>query len=717
MHEGEANLNRLVREKSPYLRQHASNPVAWFPWGAEAFEKARSENKPIFLSIGYSTCHWCHVMERESFTDPETARLLNAGFVSIKVDREERPDVDRVYMAFVQASTGGGGWPMSVWLTPDLKPFLGGTYFPPEDTPGRPGFRHVLSHISELWAGRREQILLQSDEILAALASETRPAAATRAPRPAEIRASALDSWRGAFDRENGGFGHAPKFPRPAVLEFLFDVHATSASATSREESLMMALKTLRGIAAGGIHDLVGGGFHRYSVDAGWRVPHFEKMLYDQAQLAGAFVTASQFSGDPMYAAAARGILAYVRREMTDPGGGFYSAEDADSAIPSNPGHHGEGAFYVWTAEEIEEVLGPTDAPVFNLACGVRPGGNVAVDPSGEFAGGNILHRARTDAECGAASGIGEDAARSVVSAALLRLREARGKRPRPLRDDKVITAWNGLMISAFARAAQAFGDRECAAVAARAAEFLRDRLYNPETGRLSRSYLGGVRDERGFAEDYAFLVQGLLDLYETTFDVRWLDWSARLQDKQHELFWDPEAGGFFENAGDDPSVLLRMKEDSDGAEPSSNAVSVRNLARLAAILGRGDLRALAERTALAFGPQLERAPTALPQMLVSLGWLEGPPGQILVAGEPDSAAAGLMISEVWRRPLRRRVLVRVDRQSREFLGPLVPFVAGLPGEPGGSAKAYVCEDFACRLPVRDPAGLAALLDGKPEPA
>jgi uncharacterized protein YyaL (SSP411 family) len=710
MHEGEAKPNRLITEKSPYLLQHASNPVDWFPWGDEAFEKARREGKPIFLSVGYSTCHWCHVMERESFTDPDIARALNKDFVSIKVDREERPDVDRVYMTFVQASTGGGGWPMSVWLTPDLKPFFGGTYFPPDDAAGRPGFKRVLTHISGLWETQREKVLEQSERMLAALAEDARVPAGAQEPAIADLRTRAFGHFRDAFDGENGGFGRAPKFPRPATLEFLFDVHASSSDAVQRGESLRMALETLRHMAAGGIHDLVGGGFHRYSVDAKWRVPHFEKMLYDQAQLAGAYLAASQLSDDPVFAAAARDTLEYVQREMTDPAGGFHSAEDADSAIPSNPAMHGEGAFYVWTAAETDEILGERDAAVFNFACGVLPDGNVEDDWRGEFAGRNILYGARTASECGLALGMAEDAARSIVEAATLRLREVRGRRPRPLRDDKVIAAWNGLMISAFARAAQILGDRGYASSAERAAAFLRERLFDPDTGRLARSYRAGVFDDRGFAADYAFLIQGLLDLYETVFDVRWLDWAARLQEKQIGLFWDAADGGFFESEDGDPSVLLRMKEEDDGAEPSANSVSVRNLVRLSQLLGREDWRTLARRTALAFGRQLERAPTALPQMLVSLGWIDGSPRQIIIAGEPDSADARAMVAAVWGQFLPRRVLARIDRASRGYFASKVPFVAGLPADSGDAATAYVCEDFVCRLPLRDPAELAKAL-------
>ena len=710
MHDGDPKANRLISEKSPYLKQHARNPVDWFPWAEEAFDKARREDKPIFLSVGYSTCHWCHVMEREAFTDPEIARILNAGFVPIKVDREERPDVDRVYMTYVQASTGGGGWPMSVWLTPELRPFYGGTYFPIEDSHGRPGFRHLLTHIAALWGDRREQIHGQSERMLAALAAHARSEEAVHLPPAGELRDQAFNQLCADFDEVNGGFGGAPKFPRPATLELLFDLHATSPDPRQSGESIRMALAALRGIAAGGIHDLVGGGFHRYSVDAGWRVPHFEKMLYDQAQLSCAFITASQLSEDPVFGAAARSALAYVQRDMTDPEGAFYCAEDADSGRPEDPAVHAEGAFYVWTDAEFDAILGPEGAALLGFACGVRPEGNVEDDRSGEFGGRNILYRAHSAGECATALGLPAAVVSAALESAFGRLLEARDTRPRPFRDDKVISAWNGLMISAFARGAQVLGDSGYALSATRAASFLRDRLVDPATGRLARSYRGGVRDDRGFAEDYALVIQGLLDLYETTFDTVWIEWAVGLQEKQDELFWDPAAGGYFENSGDDPNVVLRMKEDSDGAEPSSNSVSVRNLARLSALLDRAEWRVRAGRTAAAFARQLCRAPTAMPQMLASLGWLEGSPRQIVLLGEPEAEGAPAMVAEVWRRFLPRRVLMRVDRRGREFFGPRIPFVAGLPDRDGAPAAAYVCENFACRLPVQDPAGLAGLL-------
>ena len=707
--------NRLATEKSPYLRQHATNPVDWYPWGPEAFEKARRENKPVFLSIGYSTCHWCHVMAAESFSDPAIARLLNAHFVSIKVDREERPDVDQVYMAFVQASTGAGGWPMSVWLTPDLKPFVGGTYFPPDDRRGRPGFKSMLQQVAALWSGDHRKIEQQAEQMLAALRADTLAAPATEALPVTALRQRAFKEVAASFDAANGGFGEAPKFPQPVMLDFLFDLAATAPEGAPRTEALRLALATLRALAAGGIHDQLGGGFHRYATDARWRVPHFEKMLYDQAQLANTYLTAAQFSAEPGFAETARDVLDYVRVQLTDPAGGFYAAEDADSPLPSDPTRHGEGAFYVWTRDEIEAVLGRESAAVWVDGYGVLRDGNVAADPDGTFTHRNILYRARRTEETAARLHLSPAAAGEILATGRRQLLAVRARRPRPLRDEKVVTAWNGLMISALARATQTLGDPTYAEAATRAADFVQARLYDPGTGRLARSYFAGGRDQSAFAADYAFLIQGLIDLYETTFEVRWLEWAVALQEKQNELFGDAMAGGYFTNAGTDPHVLLRLKEDSDDAEPSPNSIAVRNLARLAGIMHREEWRALAARTAGAFGAQLERAPTALVGLLAAAGWLDGSAQQIFIQGEPGAATVRLT-AEVWQRFLPRRVLVRIDRQSRPYFAARMPFVADLPEATGDRATAYVCENFVCQLPTSDPAVLGKLLT-RPVPA
>ncbi len=700
--------NRLIHEKSPYLREHACNPVDWFPWGEEAFAKARRENKPIFLSIGYSTCHWCHVMARESFSNPEIAALLNANFVCIKVDREERPDVDRVYLTFVEASTGAGGWPMSVWLTPELKPFLGGTYYAPESHGGRPGIKTVLTRVAEMWRKDAANVRKKSAQMLAQLTTDTAPAEPAKTLALADWRQKAFEQAVAGFDPTHGGFEPAPKFARPALLGFLLEESATGRDAPQRGKALAMVVKTLREIADGGIHDQLGGGFHRYSVDARWHVPHFEKMLYDQAQLASVLLSAWQLSGDPALKAAARDTLGYVQRDMCAEAGGFYSAEDADSARGRTlDAGRAEGAFYVWSQAEVTALVGEKDAGLLAFAFGLERDGNAGGD---ELAGQNVLHRTQSTQKCARKFGISAEAVDATIGRGLERLREARAKRPRPARDEKIVTAWNGLMISAFARGAQVLDDPKLAKVATRAAEFLQERLYEPATGRLARSYCREVKDERGFAEDYAFLVEGLLDLYETSFDVRWLTWAVALQEKQNELFLDSAGGGYFANTSDDPSVLLRLKADDDGVEPAASSVATRNLLRLAALFHRDDWRDLAEKTGRAFAPVFERAPTAMPQLLAALGWLEGSPKQVVIQGAADSPETRRLVHEVWQRFLPRHVLLRVDAASRAYFAERVPLIGELPEARGDEATAYVCENFVCQLPTRDPEQLVKLL-------
>ncbi|HEY8995037.1 MAG TPA: thioredoxin domain-containing protein, partial [Lacunisphaera sp.] len=498
------------------------------------------------------------------------------------------------------------------------------------------------------------------------------------------------------------------------ILDFLLDESTAGANTARHTQARDMAVQTLRALAGGALHDPLGGGFHRYSVDAAWRVPHFEKMLYDQALITNALLTAWQITADPQLRDAATDTLAYVQRDLTDIDGGFYSAEDADSFPPATleAGDRikQEGAFYVWTAAEIETVLGPKDAPLFGYAFGVRPEGNVAREHGAELVGKNVLYRAHTAVECAQKFGLDEATVHTALAASAAKLSAVRAQRPRPARDDKVLTAWNGLMISAYARAAQVLGEPAYATTAERAAAFLREKLRDPTTGRLAHSYRASIRDDHGFAEDYAFLVQGLLDLYEATFDVRHLDWAVELQERQNELFWDDAAGGYFASAGGDPGVLLRLKVASDGAEPSPNSVAVRNLARLAAMLHRDEWRELALRTARAFGPKLEQSPFDLPQMIAALGWLDRPPQQILIQGEPDDPHTARLVAEVWRRHLPRHVLLRIDRASRPALEQKVEFIRALPAEADAPPTAYVCENFACQLPTGDPAVLAQQL-------
>ncbi|PYM01051.1 MAG: thioredoxin domain-containing protein [Verrucomicrobia bacterium] len=719
----EKRANRLANEKSPYLLQHAQNPVEWFPWGKEAFEKARREDKPIFLSIGYSTCHWCHVMAHESFEDAATAEMMNRGFVNIKVDREERPDVDRVYMTFVQATTGGGGWPMSVWLTPRLEPFVGGTYFPPEDRFGQPAFKRILQRIAEAWKNDREKISKQGANIVDVLREAAKDQ--TSAGRiDAAILESAYQQFARTFDAREGGFGSAPKFPRPVTLNFLTRFQARNPDSDSGQHALEMVLLTLRKMASGGMHDHIGGGFHRYSVDAHWHVPHFEKMLYDQAQLASAYLDAFQITGDTEFAATARDILDYVRRDMTSPEGGFYSAEDADSPIVAgiaDPGHskNAEGAFYVWTKQEIDDAL-DEDAGVFSFHYGVEENGNVpaGADPHGEFVGKNILIERHSIVETAKFRSTGispvddndDEAIQRLLAQSRQKLFSIRNKRPRPHLDDKIVAAWNGLMISAFARGAQVLDDVSYLETATRAAEFIHANLYDELRQILFRSYREGRSEVEGFADDYAFVIQGLLDLYEASFEPRWLKFALALQRQMDALFWDNENGGYFTVTGHDSNILLRMKEDNDSAEPAASSVAALNLARLAAIRNDTELLARAKETVRTFARQLAHFPSALPQMLVTFDFLEDAPQQIVIAGGSDLPKTKALLAEVHRHFLPNKVLLLADGvESQSYLGETNEAIRAM-SMVGGKPAAYVCEDFACKAPVTDVKELRGML-------
>jgi uncharacterized protein YyaL (SSP411 family) len=710
--------NRLDREKSPYLLQHADNPVDWWPWGEEAFAKARTENKPIFLSIGYSTCHWCHVMAHESFESAEVAAVMNREFVNIKVDREERPDVDRVYMTFVQATTGGGGWPMSVWLTPELKPFVGGTYFPPEDRWGQPGFTKVLERIATAWKRNREKISEQGTQIIAALEQSVAGIGDPGSSLGAKTLDAAYQQIARSYDAHEGGFGVAPKFPRPVTLNFLARIYARDPKSDGGKHALEMDLFTLRKMAAGGMHDHLGGGFHRYSVDAYWHVPHFEKMLYDQAQLAVAYLEAFQITRDPLFEAVARDTLDYVRRDMTAKAGGFLSAEDADSVVPDNPAKKAEGAFYVWDKKEIDAAVGAS-AEVFNFHYAVKAEGNVPAggDPHGEFTGKNILIELGSVEATAKHFAKDETEVRDILAKTGRILFEVRTKRPRPHLDDKVITAWNGLMISAFARGAQVLDDPVYLEAATRAAIFLSKELYDASRKVLFRNYREGRSAVEGFADDYAFYIQGLLDLYEASFDVGWLRFAIELQEIQNRLFFDNERGGYFSGTGNDPSILLRLKEDNDSAEPAASSVAALNLLRLAQIRNDAASYERAEKTIDAFAPQIGHFPSAMPQILVALDLSLSEPRQIVIAGERDSAETRALVAEVHRHFVPNKVLLLANGgEGQRYLGEKLEALRGMKPV-GGKSAAYICENFTCKAPVTDPKALGELLGGSLAPS
>jgi len=699
--------NRLINEKSPYLLQHAHNPVDWYPWGEEAFEKARHEDKPIFLSIGYSTCHWCHVMERESFENEDVAKLLNEHFVPIKVDREERPDIDKVYMTYVQASTGSGGWPMSVWLTPDLKPFLGGTYFPLEDRYGRTGFKTVLERIAEKWKTERDAIVNLSENVMAQLKSYTSQLdKAEKVTLTPKVFDKAASQFANQFDAEWGGFGGAPKFPRAVILNFLHNYHAR----TGNQHVLDMSLFTLRKMAMGGIHDHIsvegkgGGGFARYSTDKFWHVPHFEKMLYDNAQLAIAYLEAFQLSGNSFFADIARDIFNYILCDMTDKTGGFYSAEDADSLPTPDSTHKAEGAFYVWEQKEIDEILGEKDSAIFSYLFNVKPSGNAPNDPHGEFINKNILIQLFTFEEASAKFGLSVDEIKTIVRTAKAKLFDARLKRPRPHLDDKVLVAWNGLMISAFAKGYQVLGDEAYLNAATNAAEFILNTLYNPNTHRLLRRYRQGEAGIEAKLDDYAFFVQALLDLYESSLNPRYFTTAIRLTETMQMLFEDKLNGGFFNSPEGDPSVILRMKEDHDGAEPSPNSIAALNLLRLAQMTDREDFRTSAEKTLLYFSQLLEKAPSYLPQMLVALSFYLQKPKQIILAGSLETPEMKRLRKVIYEKYLPNKVLLHASPEAATHLDFLNTLTVDKP-------TAFVCIDYACQLPTSDVHVLQAQLN------
>ena len=704
--------NRLAQEKSPYLLQHADNPVDWYPWGEEAFAKARAENKPIFLSIGYSTCHWCHVMAHESFENAQVAEVMNREFVNVKVDREERPDVDRVYMTFVQATTGGGGWPMSVWLTPELKPFVGGTYFPPEDRYGQPAFPKVLERIAVAWKQGHKKISEQGTNIIAALEQAASGPAAEKAHLGDQTLTAAYQQIGRSYDAHEGGFGVAPKFPRPVTLNFLARMFARDPKSDSGKHALEMDLFTLRKMAAGGMHDHLGGGFHRYSVDSYWHVPHFEKMLYDQAQLVVAYLDAFQITREPLFEQVARDTLDYVRRDMTAKEGGFFSAEDADSEIPGSPERKKtEGAFYIWSKDDLDSALG-SSAEIFNFQYGVKPNGNVPPggDPHGEFTGRNILIELQPVADTAKHFKKEEAEIREILAKARETLLALRAKRPRPHLDDKIITAWNGLMISAFARGAQILNDPTYLEAATRAATFVRQQLYDEARKVLVRNYREGRSAVEGFADDYAFVIQGLFDLYEASFDIAWLQFAIELQETQDRLFFDEERGGYFSGTGKDASILLRMKEDNDSAEPAASSVAALNLLRLAQI--RNDARSFerAQKTIEAFAPQIAHFPSALPQMLVALDLTLSNPRQIVIAGDRNAAETRALVEEVHRHFIPNKVLLVADGgDGQKYLEGKLEALRGMKPVDGKPA-AYVCENFTCKAPVTDAKALSELL-------
>lgn len=683
-------MNHLASASSPYLLQHAENPVEWYSWGEAAFVKARCEDKPIFLSIGYSTCHWCHVMAHESFENQEIATILNEHFISIKVDREERPDIDRLYMSYVQALTGSGGWPLSVWLTPELKPFFGGTYFPPQNMHGRVGFPSVLLQLAELWRENRSRLEQEAVRAMKALERLSLKESKNSLEEKTLPLQRAYKEFAASFDEIWGGFGMAPKFPRPSVLFFLLRFGVTDLTAQGKQAQ-QIALKTLEKMALGGLHDHLGGGFHRYSVDRIWQVPHFEKMLYDQAQLASSYLEAWQITGEEKYADVVHRILNYVQGHMTALEGGFYSAEDADSGDPEKPNQKKEGAFYVWSEEEVKKHLSAEEVAVFTHYYYFTPEGNIPeeYDPHRDLMGKNILMRKEEI--------VLSEQEKKILLRAEKKLFSVREERPRPHLDDKILTAWNGLMISAFARAGAALGVEKYVKTATTAAAFVRNHLYDRLTGKLRRSWRHGKSMEQGFAEDYAFFIQGLLDLYEATFEVEWLRWAKMLQKKMDQLFWDEQEGGYFGSAADDPYLLMRMKEEYDGAEPSANSIAALNHLRFARMLNESAGKEQANAIFKLSAGTLEGMPSAVPQLLVALWYSLVPLRQLVIAGELEWPSTQNLLSRV-RKGFHpdQMIMLAEGTSGEEWLAARNVSGSEMKSK-DGKAVLYQCEDFCCK--------------------
>jgi len=681
----ETPTNRLALEKSPYLLQHQHNPVDWFPWGEEAFAKARKENKPIFLSIGYSTCHWCHVMERESFENRTTADFLNAHFVSIKVDREERPDVDKIYMTAVQAMTGQGGWPLNCFLTPDLKPFYGGTYFPPEKMPGRASFMQVLQQIANLWDTRREHILETAVDFHQKL-----EAYAAREPGDlpltADLLAQASILFKREYDPHFGGFGGSPKFPRPSQPAFLLRYGTRAGD----KEAVKMVLFTCERMAAGGIYDQLGGGFARYSVDEQWLVPHFEKMLYDNAQLINLYVDAFLLSGDARHAATARGIIQYVFRDMTDAGGGFYSAEDADSEGK-------EGKFYCWTTAELSQLLTPEEYKTAVRYFGVTEQGNF-VDHSDP----HPLQKQNVLSVADAYLAPGEE---KLLASAKEKMFQARGKRVRPHLDDKVLASWNGMMLGALARAYAVLGDENFRAAAEKNLAFLRGKLWDEQNKTLYHRWRQGERDSVQLLSGYANLCAGALDLYEATLEAAHLEFAVALADAMLAKFYDVAHGGFFDSAAAPQELILRCKDDYDGAEPSGNSVAVLALLRLAAITDRKEFADAAEKTMRLLAPRLHELPQAVPYLLLGLDFYLEQPRRAVVAGVPEQAETRALLRAIHSVYQPNKVVMGVA-------GAVDPFARTLPAKDG--PVVYLCTGTACQPPSQDADTIKKFLASRP---
>jgi uncharacterized protein YyaL (SSP411 family) len=689
--------NHLINETSPYLLQHAHNPVDWYPWGPEAFEKAQRENKPVFLSIGYSTCHWCHVMAHESFEHPEVARLLNEAFVSIKVDREERPDIDNVYMSACQMMTGSGGWPLSIIMTPDKKPFFAATYIPKEGRFGLVGMMELIPRIRELWATRRGEALSLSNKITASL-QQTSQDTPGKELNEATLKLT-YEQLSERFDKQHAGFSITPKFPTTHNLLFLLRYWKRYGA----PEALDMVEKTLQAMRRGGIYDHIGFGFHRYSTDSQWLVPHFEKMLYDQAMLAMAYTEAYQVTGKEAYAKTAQEIFTYILRDMTASEGGFYSAEDADSEGK-------EGKFYLWTQEEIRRALGNEELDFIARVFNIKKDGNFAEQATGRKSGDNILHLGKTPGELASDLNLSQQDLQEHLEVIRQKLFAHREKHVHPMKDDKILTDWNGLMIAALAKGAQAFDEPEYAKAACRAADFILGNMSKPD-GRIWHRYRDGQAGVESNLDDYAFLAWGLIELYEATFDAMYLEAALELTGDIVKHFWDEDGGGLYLTPDDGESLLVRKKEIYDGAIPSGNSVAMLNLLRLGHMISNTDLEEKAAKIGSAFSGTVKQSPSAHTQLMVSLDFAIGPCYEVVIAGKAKAEDTKAMVKALRTSFLPNKVvLLNTDGRELPGIAKLAEFAKNQRSI-DGRATAYVCRNYNCKLPTTDIDKMLELLD------
>ena len=679
--------NRLIKEKSPYLLQHAYNPVDWYPWGEEAFEKARKENKPVFLLIGYSTCHWCHMMAHESFEDEEVAGLMNEAFVSIKVDREERPDIDNIYMTVCQIILGRGGWPLNIIMTPGKKPFFAGTYIPKNTRFNQIGMLELVPRIKEIWEQQHEEVLDSAEKITSTIQEMIKESSGEGLGE--EVIEEVYEELLSSFDTEYGGFSGAPKFPTPHKISFLLRYWRRSRN----PEALHMAEYTLDKMRRGGIYDHLGSGFHRYSTDSMWLLPHFEKMLYDQALTAIAYTEAYQVTGKDLYKETAEGILDYVLRDLTSPEGGFYCGEDADV-------EREEGKYYLWTLEEIRSILDPEDSELIIKMFNLREEGNFEEEIRGRETGTNLFYMARSPGSLAAKMKIPVEEVEKKVKAAREKLLKARYERKRPSLDDKILTDWNGLMIAAFAKGYQVFGEQRYLKAAEKAADFILMALYSPGDGLLHR-YRDGVAGISGTSDDYAFLIHGLLELYEAGFKMRYLKAAVSLNSELLECFWDPVNGGLYFTANDSEALIFRKKEFMDSAIPTGNSFEMLNLLRLSRIIADPGLEETADKLERAFSKQIMKAPSGYTQFLSAFDFRLGPSYEVIISGKAEASDTEQMLKELWSYFVPNKVLIfRPEREKPEITELAKYTEEQVPIE--GKATAYVCQNYECQLPTTE---------------